>query len=487
MFENYAWGQTLSWGSFKHPPLFAWVTHFWFVLFPTTNLSYFFLSYCNAAIGLLGLVCLTRLLLKGYVKSPQIEQIYIVLVLGLSVLSLPFNFYAAIFNADSISLSLWPWTAYAFFAAVEAPKPVEKWVWSLILGILSTATILGKYYGVVLLLTLFIISLSEVCYRKWYKTPYPYVTFMIFVGLLAPHAVWEVQQGFPFTHYYSHYTAVSYKKIASHIVTFALTGIYFYLISWGMYWFVRPKFPDSSEKSSIIQHKAIWLLAFLPAMLTCILSMAGSVSVMDRWAIPAWFALPIFMVNRLSVTLDELRPRLKYLAWSWVGFLFLIVSAFFYTYNDSYSYLGGHHDYVEARKEMVQSIQSHFQKRFPGENLSWVSGSVWPDHLAPLSYYLPNHPRALPGFPDEMPALVNPYPEWNSTYGVMVCGKKYADSDSIIEDCAVQTRNWLRNKNISVQEEEIVYRAHGWRWQHLSAPQRHVRVFWLTPSLNGLV
>jgi len=47
-----------------------------------------------------------------------------------------------------------------------------------------------------------------------------------------------------------------------------------------------------------------------------------------------------------------------------------------------------------------------------------------------------NHPCALPIFLDDMPVLVNPYPEWNSKYGVLVCGKKYADSYSVIEDCA---------------------------------------------------
>ncbi|MEY4122410.1 MAG: hypothetical protein RLZZ457_1248, partial [Pseudomonadota bacterium] len=26
MLENFAWGQSVAWGSAKHPPLFAWVT-----------------------------------------------------------------------------------------------------------------------------------------------------------------------------------------------------------------------------------------------------------------------------------------------------------------------------------------------------------------------------------------------------------------------------------------------------------------------------
>src|SRR6266446_313862 len=57
MIENYAWSQTWALGSFKHPPLFAWMVRLWFDIFPTRVWAYYVLSYVNAGVGILGIVC----------------------------------------------------------------------------------------------------------------------------------------------------------------------------------------------------------------------------------------------------------------------------------------------------------------------------------------------------------------------------------------------------------------------------------------------
>ena len=60
MLENYAWGQVLEWGSFKHPPLFAWVAGLWFRLTPLSDFSYHCMAYLNVALGLAGVAELVR-------------------------------------------------------------------------------------------------------------------------------------------------------------------------------------------------------------------------------------------------------------------------------------------------------------------------------------------------------------------------------------------------------------------------------------------
>ena len=61
MVENYAWSQTWTLGTFRHPPLFAWIVGAWFTVFPTHVWAYYVLSYVNAWIGVLGIVSLARL------------------------------------------------------------------------------------------------------------------------------------------------------------------------------------------------------------------------------------------------------------------------------------------------------------------------------------------------------------------------------------------------------------------------------------------
>src|SRR5262245_51013731 len=61
MVENYAWSQTWAWGTFRHPPLFAWIVGAWFSVFPSQPWAYYLLSYLNAGVGIIGIVQLARL------------------------------------------------------------------------------------------------------------------------------------------------------------------------------------------------------------------------------------------------------------------------------------------------------------------------------------------------------------------------------------------------------------------------------------------
>ena len=158
MVENYAWGQTWEWGSFKHPPLFAWLVRLWFSVFPTEVWAYFLLSYVNAAVGALGIVALATLWLPPSHDVRRDNARLLALLFALA--SLPYANLAAKFNADTVLLSLWPWTAFCFF---RAARPGAALGWSVALGVLAAAAMLGKYFSGVLLLSLFLISLL----RPW--------------------------------------------------------------------------------------------------------------------------------------------------------------------------------------------------------------------------------------------------------------------------------------------------------------------------------
>ena len=109
MVENYAWSQTWTWGSFKHPPLFVWMVKLWFMLFPTQAWAYYVLSYLNAGLGILGIVALAKLWLPEHTRSDR-QSIYGLMVLAFGLLGLPYANLASKFNADTVLLSLWPWT-----------------------------------------------------------------------------------------------------------------------------------------------------------------------------------------------------------------------------------------------------------------------------------------------------------------------------------------------------------------------------------------
>ena len=140
--------------------------------------------------------------------------------------------------------------------------------------------------------------------------------------------------------------------------------------------------------------------------------------------------------------------------------------------------------YSLARQEMVRTIDTRFAARFPGQELSWAGGS-WPESGA-LAFFSPNHPRALPGFPDERRAMVNPYQAWQARYGVIICyaSGTYAREGSHDTECENQTRGWLHSHQLPLEEETLNYHAEGWRY--IRAQPKNVTVFWIQPAREKL-
>jgi 4-amino-4-deoxy-L-arabinose transferase-like glycosyltransferase len=476
MVENYAWSQTWALGSFKHPPLFAWMVRAWFDVFPTRVLPYFVLSYLNAGVGVLGIVCLARLWLPGDISSAR-RDLFVMTVLLFALLSAPYSNLAAKFNADTVLLSLWPWTAYAFFAALHAEATHRKWLFTLFLGLMAAAAMLGKYYSALLLASLFIISLSHPDYRRSYRSPYPYVAIAVSAALLLPHVKWEMREGFPFQQYLN--TKIDAGISVPRIVLFWLSGIYYLPLSWLAWLVLRKRFaaPDIQPIAWAIPQRGLVLLCTLPALITGLFNLFARVHLTTHWAIPVWFALPVLLAVWLLPHLGE--------AFAWrrlslgVGVVWTLVLLGGLIYSLVLS-TTGNPKYSLAREEMVSTIEARFAARFPAHQLAWAGGT-WPETGA-LAFFAPNHPRALPGFPDEIPALVNPYPGWQQRYGVIMCfaSSTYAREGSHNTECERETRDWLHGHRVPVDEETLTYHAEGRRF--IRVEPKNITVFWIPPA-----
>jgi 4-amino-4-deoxy-L-arabinose transferase-like glycosyltransferase len=475
MVENYAWSQTFAWGSFKHPPLFAWIVGAWFTVFPTHVWAYYLLSYVNAAIGVLGIVFLAKMW-RPEDLEPERREIFLLLVLLFALLSAPYSNLAAKFNADTVLLSLWPWTTYAFFAALQARGTAHQWRFAVLLGLMGAASMLGKYYSGVLLAALFIISLTTRDGRRWYLTSGPYVALTVFVLLLIPHARWEARMDFPFRSYYD--TKIDDNVSVARVALFLLSGVYYLPLSWAAWLILRSRFGRDREQPIEwrLPVRTLALLSTLPALMTAAFNVFARVHLTTHWAIPAWFALPILLAVWMLPRLSEPLPWRR-LARGIATFLILLAGVgLAYTIVLSAT---GNSKYSLGREEMVHAIESRFAARYPGRRLAWAGGN-WPETGA-VAFFAAAHPRALPGFPDERRALVNPYPEWRETYGVIVCfaWSALARDGSHDVECENQTRRWLQAHEVPLAEETLRYHADG--WQFLRPEERNVTVFWVPP------
>jgi hypothetical protein len=481
MVENYAWSQAWALGSFRHPPLFAWIVGIWFHVLPTRVWAYYVLSYVNASIGVLGIVALARLWLPGTV-SPDRRRVFVTAVVLFAVLSLPYSNLAEKFNADTVQLSLWPWTAYAFFGALHARDTPTEWRFTALLGLMMAAALLGKYYSALILVSLFIVSVAGRVNRRWYRTPYPYAATILALFLLLPHLTWEARAGFPFLQYME--TKIDERVDPARILLFLLSGIYYLPLSWLAWLALRTGLAATRDQPVdwAIPLRELVLLCSVPAVLTCAFNVAARVHLTTHWAIPDWFALPVLLAVWLLPHVREDFP--------WNTFMYGVAAAWVVILAAGmlvavYLSVTGNPRYSLGREAMVRAIEARFHARFPAQQLSWAAGT-WPESGS-LAFFAPNHPRALPGFPDEMPALLTPYPAWPEQYGVIVCVAmdvlaRQGSHDLMCED---RTRGWLGRHHLRPIEETLTYRADG--WQYRRPEEKNVTVFWVSPPRDTTV
>ncbi len=175
--EAYAWGKEFQLGYNQHPPLWAWIAGVWFLVFPNTDVSFHLLETLNAALGLLGAWLLIGLFVNGWARHAA----------ALLLVATPFyTFLSFKYNADTIFLSLWPWTLFFFVRSLDGMKLRD----AMLFGLFAGFSMLSKYYSVILLLTCAMSLVFHPNARRFFLSPLPWIAGAIFSALVLPHVIW---------------------------------------------------------------------------------------------------------------------------------------------------------------------------------------------------------------------------------------------------------------------------------------------------------
>lgn len=201
--EAYVWGREFQLGYYKHPPFWAWIAGAWFTVVPAQTWAFCLLSTINAGVGLWG-----SWTLIGDFETGRMRAAATFLLL----LTPFFTFLAFNFNANSIFLSLWPWTLHFFVRSIEHRRAGD----AVAFGIFMAAAVLSKYFAAILAATCFIAAVTSPGARRYFLSSSPYLSALVAVVLLLPHIGWLVQTGFMPFQYFRHETGRSFGSIASH-------------------------------------------------------------------------------------------------------------------------------------------------------------------------------------------------------------------------------------------------------------------------------
>lgn len=297
MAEAWVWGQELQLGYFKHPPFWAWLTFAWFEILPRANWSFYLLASLNAAAGLGAVWALAALFLK------DAERLAVVLFLMLTPI---YGFLALKFNANSILLSLWPWTTFFFVRSLASRRGLD----SVALGLFAGLGMLSKYYTLLLLATLFFAALLSGCGRRYFRSPSPYVAAATCALVLLPHVWWVIESG----NSPLEYAASRFQFARRQVLGWALETTTAPVVFCGaalVILFVALRLSPATAARKLAQWAAtpanIWIsvLTFLPFLLTLSFGFIGHSKITISYTIPIFYMLPILIFSALGPRLTE--------------------------------------------------------------------------------------------------------------------------------------------------------------------------------------
>ncbi len=359
MAEAYVWGQQFRFGYNQHPPFWAWIAGLWFLVFPHRNWAFFLLAVLNSAIGLIGCWRLIGWFAVGWERRAAFT---------LLLLTPFYTFLCYKYNANTIFLSIWPWTLYCFLASMESGRRPQA-IW---FGVTMGLALLSKYYALTLAITCFAASLVHPRRRDWYRSGSPWIAALVCTVLFLPHAVWLIQSDAPPIGYTWSLTGIGLWQTIGFDAQFVISVVLFHVVVVGVIAavaLVSGRLRWNWHLSAA--DRVLAILVFTPVLLTVIFGLMLELKVSSNMTIGA-FPLAPLLVMRVLQGADP--RRLFRWACALVGGVSaaallaspLIARILFFNHDDP--------DAVEPRQELAQFVTSLWHKE-TGTRLPIVSGS----------------------------------------------------------------------------------------------------------------
>ncbi len=317
MFETFAWGIGWQWGYVKHPPLMGWIAAGWFELLPRSDFFFYLLASANVTATILIMAAIgTRFL------SPRQVTIAVLTAQALP----PLTAIGHNYNANSAMLPFWALSLLFYLRVLERRRVVD----ALLLGLSLGLSMLAKYESAALVLALAIHALADREARRLLATPLPWIAAALALAVFAPHVVWLFRNDFAPIVYAANQGGAGVSVLMFYVVEFVLAFFAYMLpglVVLAFYRSPRDGGPllDWQAMRALLHSsagRALLAAAFLPMVLTVLLSLAAAADLSTPWQVPFFFCIPILLTILLPRRVAERNGgRTPFIAAAMMGLL----------------------------------------------------------------------------------------------------------------------------------------------------------------------
>ena len=374
--EALAWGSNLDWGFNKHPPMSAFFSELFYLIFGAQDWAYYLLSQIFVVVAFF-VVFKFAYEVFGNIKLSLIsvlllESIYF------------YNFTTPEFNVNVCQLPFWSLVVYYSWKIFKAKE--IKLIDCFLVGLFAALGFLSKYLLIYLLLSVSLLFIWLILIKKTKKFDFKYLIIIeVFIVLLVPHLIWLFDNDFITVFYGLKRTGLEGSIFIDHIQNpfiflFKQIGIlipFFFLI---FLLLKKIKFTINLKDK-----KLIFLISIniLPIVLMLITSVITGSKIRTMWMTPFYLFFGVFFIY-----IFQSQINIKKINLFSFGFLFLfLLSPVLYLF-ESVNNDDKRTDYLG--KEIAAKVQIVWDKDFDKE-IQFVTGNEWT--AGNLSYHLKSRPR----------------------------------------------------------------------------------------------
>jgi 4-amino-4-deoxy-L-arabinose transferase-like glycosyltransferase len=379
--EAYVWGREFQLGYAQHPPFWAWIAGLWFEMFPRADWAFILLAVLNAGLGLYG----SWMLIGDFADGDKRLA-----ATGLLLLTPFYTFLAFKYNANSIFLSLWPWTMHFFVRSIDHRHLTDAMLFGLFLGL----AMLSKYFALILATACFVAALMHPERRAYFNSAAPYVSVLVAALLFAPHAWWLTRSGALPVHYFIHKTGFGVISVLIACLSLLAGVILFHSIIIMLIALVKRSDPRSwlrafGTRWSEPRFRVLTTLAVLPLVLTVVAGLVFRLRPSTNMTVGIFSLLPLLIIELAGT---EGNDRLYRVVRSFVIAITLVAMALSPVIAFAKIWYRGDINYTEPRKELARYATELWHKTTTLP-LQYVGGSQRYENA--VAFYSPDRPHVF--------------------------------------------------------------------------------------------